>query len=147
MTESRYSLLRDFLALIIVVVACPVALFGGSMLGCVGQGFNASCAMSAIAISPIILLLAGAASGFVSRGWTGLFIGALGNLIGMVAILVFSFGIGSPVPLDPISGLIATVWFGFPSLTGYGIGRLIWKLFIVKDKPAGATGDTANDAA
>jgi hypothetical protein len=126
--NPRYSLLRDLAAFLIVAIACPVALFGGSMLGCVGQGFNAECATSAIAISPVILGSAGALAGFISRGWTGLFIGFLGNLAGMAAILVLSFGVGDPVPLDPISGIIAMVWFGFPSLTGYGVGFVIWKL-------------------
>lgn len=124
----RYSVLRDLIAFLIVAVACPVALFGGSLLGCVGQGFTAACATSAIAISPVILLLAGMVAGSVTRGWTGLLVGFLGNIAGMSAILVMSFGVGEPVPLDPISGIIATAWFGFPSLTGYGIGRLIWRL-------------------
>ena len=128
MASDRFSLLRDITAFLIVAAACPIALFGGSMLGCIGQGFNAQCATSAIGISPVILMLAGAAAGFISRGWTGLLIGFLGNLAGMVFILVLSFGVDDPVPLDPISGIIAMVWFGFPSLAGYGIGYVIWRL-------------------
>ena len=128
LNTDRHDLLRDLIAFVVVAVACPVALFGGSMLGCVGQGFNAACATSAIAISPVILLAGGVVAGLVTRGWTGLFVGFLGNLGGMTAILLLSFGVNDPVPLDPISGLIATLWFGFPSLTGYGIGRLIWRL-------------------
>lgn len=125
---DRYSMLRDLLAFLIVAAAVPVATFGGSMIGCFGQGFSAACATSAIAISPVILLVAGATAGFISRGWTGLLIGFLGNLAGMIAILALSFGVDKPVPLDPISGIIAMVWFGFPSLTGYGIGWVIWRL-------------------
>ncbi|MDP2350682.1 MAG: hypothetical protein Q8M74_05945 [Chloroflexota bacterium] len=128
MNTDRYGMLRDLLAFLIVAAACPIALFGGSMLGCLGQGFSAACATSAIAISPVILVAAGAAAGFISRGWTGLLIGFMGNLAGMTAILVLSFGVDKPVPLDPISGIIAMVWFGFPSLTGYGIGWVIWRL-------------------
>ena len=128
MNTDRYSMLRDLLAFLIVAAAVPVATFGGSMIGCLGQGFSSACAMSAIAISPVILVVAGATAGFISRGWTGLLIGFMGNLAGMTAILVMSFGVDKPVPLDPISGIIAMVWFGFPSLTGYGIGWVIWRL-------------------
>lgn len=133
----RYGILRDLIAFVIVAVACPVALFGGSLLGCVGQGFTAECAAAAIAISPVILLLAGVVAGLVTRGWTGLLVGFLGNIAGMTAILVMSFGLGEPVPIDPISGIIATAWFGFPSLTGYGIGRVIWR-FVDMRGSAGA---------
>ncbi len=125
----RYSLLRDLIALIVVAVACPAALFGGSMLGCVGQGFNASCALNAIVISPILLLAAGLVAGLVSRGWTGLLIVFMGTVIGMAAILILSFGVGDPVPVDPVSGALATVWFFAPVAIGYGIGRLVWHLF------------------
>lgn len=128
MDTDRYGMLRDLLAFLIVAAAVPIATFGGSMLGCLGQGFSSACAMSAIAISPVILVVAGATAGFISRGWTGLLIGFIGNLAGMVAILFLSFGFDDPVPLDPISGIIAMVWFGFPSLTGYGIGFVIWRL-------------------
>jgi hypothetical protein len=122
-------MLRDALALVLVAVACPVALFGGSMLGCVGQGFDPSCALNAIVISPVLLLAAGVIAGLASRGWTGLLITFIGTVIGMSTILVLSFGIGDPVPVDPISGVIATVWFFAPVAIGYGAGRLLWRLF------------------
>jgi hypothetical protein len=125
----RYSALRDLIALVIVAVACPVALFGGSMLGCVGQGFDASCALNAIVISPVLLLACGLVAGLVTRGWTGLLIVFVGTVIGMVAILILSFGVGDPVPVDPIAGSIATTWFFAPVAIGYGIGRLVWRLF------------------
>jgi hypothetical protein len=125
----RYSLLRDIVALVAVAVACPAALYGGSMVGCVGQGFDASCALNAIFISPILLLAAGGIAGVISRGWTGLLIVFVGTVIGMTSILVLSFGLGEPVPLDPISGVLATIWFFAPVSIGYGIGRLLWHLF------------------
>jgi hypothetical protein len=125
----RYSLLRDLIALVVVAVACPAALFGGSMLGCVGQGFDASCALNAIVISPILLLAAGVVAGLSSRGWTGLLIVSVGTAIGMTGILVLSFGIGEPVPVDPISGVLASAWFFAPVAIGYGMGRLVWHLF------------------
>jgi hypothetical protein len=132
--EPRYSLLRDALALVVVAVACPAALFGGSMLGCVGQGFNPSCALNAIVISPILLLVGGVIAGLASRGWTGLLITFVGTVIGMSVILVLSFGIGEPVPVDPISGVIATVWFFAPVAIGYGAGRLMSHLYETRDQ-------------
>ncbi len=130
--EPRFSLLRDALALVVTAVACPLALFGGSMLGCVGQGFDPSCALNAIVISPVLLLAAGVIAGIASRGWTGLMITFVGALIGMSAILVLSFGIGDPVPVDPISGVIATVWFYAPIAIGYGAGRLVSRLLATR---------------
>ncbi|MEI7744900.1 MAG: hypothetical protein WCK58_14275 [Chloroflexota bacterium] len=125
MVSPRYSVLRDLAALVVIILACPAALFGGSMLGCVGQGFNAGCAMTAMFVSPILLLTAGLVAGLITRGWTGLMLVLIGTLLGMSAILLLSFGVGQPVPLDPISGVIATVWFSGPIAIGYGIGRLI----------------------
>lgn len=128
----RYSVLRDTIALAVVAIACPAALFGGSMLGCVGQGFSAGCALNAIYISPILLLASGMIAGLVSRGWTGLLVVFAGTVIGMTVILVLSFGIGDPVPVDPISGVLATTWFFAPVAIGYGIGRLVWRLFVTQ---------------
>ena len=105
----RYGMLRDLIALVVVAVACPVALFGGSMLGCVGQGFDPACALNAIYISPVLLLASGAVAGLVSRGWTGLLITFVGTVIGMVAILFVSFDIEQPVPVDPISSSGTTI--------------------------------------
>ncbi len=129
MESIRYSQLRDLIAMVIVAVACPLAVFGGANLGCVGQGFNGDCAMAAVIISPILLLIGGGAAGLVTRGWTGLLLVLIGVLIGMVAILVLSFGVGRLVPLDPISGIIATIWFGAPVTIGYGMGRVLSRLF------------------
>jgi hypothetical protein len=135
--EPRYSLFRDALALVVIAVSCPLALFGGSLLGCVGQGFDPSCALNAIVISPVLLLVAGVIAGIASRGWTGLLITFVGTLIGMSAILVLSFGIGDPVPVDPISGVIATVWFYAPIAIGYAAGRLLSRLYATRDRDDG----------
>jgi hypothetical protein len=134
----RYSQLRDLAAVVIAAVACPVAVFGGTNLGCVGQGFSSDCAMAAVAISPIMLLAAGVVAGVVTRGWTGLLMVFVGAVIGMTAILVLSFGVGDPVPIDPIAGLIATIWFSGPLAIGYGIGRVITRL--VETRGAGGDG-------
>ena len=140
MRTVSFSLLRDIAAVVIAAVACPAALFGGSMIGCVGQGFQADCAMNAAFISPVLLLAAGILTGLVTRGWTGLLLTFVGTLIGMTAILVLSFGVSTPVPLDPVSGLIATTWFFAPESIGYGMGRLVWRLVATRDgggNPAG----------
>jgi len=125
--STRFSQLRDLAALVIAAVACPLAVFGGTNLGCVGK-VSSECAMSAILVSPLLLLAAGVATGFVTRGWTGLLIVFVGCIVGMAAILALSFGAGRPVPLDPISGVIATAWFLAPLSAGYGIGRAILRL-------------------
>ena len=137
MDEPRNSQLRDLIAVVIAAVACPVAVFGGTNLGCVGQGFSSQCAMSAILISPLMLLAAGIATGIVTRGWTGLLLVFTGTVIGMTSILVLSFIAGRPVPVDPISGAIATVWFSAPISIGYGIGRVIERLFATRGDPGG----------
>lgn len=132
----KYSLLRDLIALVVVAVACPVALFGGSLLGCVGQGFDPSCALNAIFISPVLLLCSGAVAGVVSRGWTGLLIVFVGTVLGMTSILFLSFDMGQPVPVDLISGVLATIWFFAPVAIGYGIGRLLWRLWETREPDA-----------
>ncbi len=134
MPVPRHGVMRDAIAFLIVAFACPVAVFGGSNLGCVGQGFSASCAMTAVFISPLMLIAAGVLAGLVTRGWTGLLLVLIGVLVGMVSILLMSFGVGKVVPLDPISGLIATVWFGVPVMIGYGIGRVAWRLFATRTR-------------
>ncbi len=139
MNPVRYSLLRDLIAVLIVAIACPVAVFGGANLGCVGQAFNGGCAMTAVIISPILLIFGGGLAGLVTRGWTGLMLVFVGGVIGMTAILLLSFGVGQPVPLDPISGIIATVWFMTPVAIGYGMGRLVSRLFATRDHGDGAT--------
>jgi hypothetical protein len=127
--EVRFSLLRDVLALVLVAVACPLAVFGGSAAGCIGQGgFQAECALNGVWIAPLMLLGAGFVAGLVTRGWTGLFIVGVGTIIGMASILVLSFAVGRPVPVDPVSGFIATVWFLAPVVIGYAGGRIAWRL-------------------
>ncbi len=133
METVRYSGVRDIAALLIATVACPLAVFGGANLGCVGQGFNSDCAMAAVVISPILLLLGGGAAGLITRGWTGLMVVLIGVLLGMILILFLSFGVGRPVPLDPISGVLAAIWFAGPVTIGYGMGRVVARLLETRD--------------
>jgi hypothetical protein len=133
MNEVRYSLLRDILALVIVAVACPIAVFGGSAAGCIGQGgFEAECALNGVWIAPLMLLAAGFTAGLITRGWTGLFIVFLGTVIGMTSILVLSNAVGRPVPVDLFSGVVATIWFLGPIVIGYGIGRVVIRLLATR---------------
>ncbi len=140
MNLDRYIWLRDVVAFTIVAVACPLALFFGHMLDCVAQGFEPKCAQAAFGISPMLLFASGVAAGLVTRGWTGLLFGFLGTITGMIVILILSFGLSDPVPLDPFTGIIATFWFGVPTVTGYGIGRIISRLWEMR---RGAGGDAA----
>ncbi|MEO5963867.1 MAG: hypothetical protein ABIR11_00275 [Candidatus Limnocylindrales bacterium] len=138
MHEYRYSLLRDLIAFIVVAVACPVAVYGGSAAGCIGAGgLEASCAVNGVWIAPLMLIGAGALAGLVTRGWTGLLIVSVAVFVGMVSILLLSLAVGRPVPVDLFSGIVATVWFGAPIVIGYGIGRLLWRLFVSRTDHAG----------
>lgn len=137
---SGHSPLRDLVAILIVAAACPAALFGTSMVGCMGQGFSADCALSAAYVSPVILIAAGIAAGLLTRGWIGLFLMWVGVAVGMTALLVLSYLADRPVPLDPISGFIATVWFLAPVVIGYGMGRGISRLFSAGDPDGGRPG-------
>jgi len=122
------ALLRRLGALVLVAVACPVALFGGALLGCATQGLSASCAIDGILVSPVLLAGAGLAASLLARGWPGLgFVGG-GVLVGMVAIPVVASLAGNPVPIDPVQGVIATIWFTPPVLIGYGMGRGLARL-------------------
>ena len=140
MNLDRYVWLRDVIAYVIVAVACPLALFFGSMLDCVVQGFEPKCAQAAIGIAPLLLFMSGVVAGLVTRGWTGLLFGFLGTITGMVVILGLSFGVNEAVPLDPFSAIIATAWFGVPTVTGYGVGRLISRLIERRRAARGAKG-------
>jgi hypothetical protein len=120
------SLARDVLALVITAVACPVAVAAQWLAGCVGQGVTASCAMSAAWVSPVLLAAAGIAAGLSTRGWTGLLIVYVGGVIGMVSIVGLAFLAGHNIPFDPMSGIVATIWFMAPVTGGYMVARLAW---------------------
>jgi len=121
----QHGLIRDVFAFLVVVVACPVAVWGGSMLGCVGQPDRfTACAMNAFFIGPPMLMVAGAIAGSSSRGWTGLLITGVATMLGMLSILLLSMLVGRPVPIDWFSALVSTIWFSGPIIAGYGVARL-----------------------
>ena len=138
MNSVQHSLLRDIAAIVIVALACPIALFGGSMVGCLGQEFNASCALTVAYISPPMMLVAGIVSGLVTRGWTGMMLVLIGVVTGLLAIVLLSFGLSRPVTMDPISGFFGVLWFLAPVTVGYGMGRLVSHMFESRDRGGNA---------
>lgn len=136
-TLGTSGLARRLVALVIVAVACPVALFGGALLGCAAQGFSASCAINGILVSPVLLFLAGLGASLATRGWVGLGVVILGVLVGMASIPVVASIAGNPVPLDPVQGVIATIWFMPPVVIGYGAGRGVARLRARPDSAEG----------
>jgi hypothetical protein len=119
---------RRLVALLIVAVACPVALFGGALAGCAAQGFTASCAINGVLVSPVLLFLAGLGAAVATRGWVGMGFVMIGVLAGMAAIPIVASIAGNAVPIDPVQGVIATIWFMPPVLIGYGAGRGLARL-------------------
>ncbi len=139
MPTPRHSVMRDWIALLVILFAVPLSVFGGTNLACVGQGFSSSCALDAVVISPVLLAVAGVVAGLITRGWTGLFVVGVGQILGQFLILLFSYQVGRPVPVDPFSAIIATVWFGAPIAIGYGIARgAVW--LAGRRKPNGDAG-------
>lgn len=124
---------RDLIAFLVVMVACPLAVFGGANVGCVGHtDFAGTCAVTVIFLSPLILFIAGLIAGFVTQGWTGLLVVLVGMVIGMFAILLVSEVTGNPVPLDWFSAVVASFFFGVPIVAGYGGARLVTRLFAAR---------------
>ena len=139
MSTPRHSLLRDWIALVIILFAVPLSVLGGTNLACVGQGFSSSCALDAVVISPVLLAISGVIAGLITRGWTGLFVVGVGQILGQFLILLLAYQVGRPVPVDPFSAIIATVWFGAPIAIGYGIARgVVWA--VSRRKPKGDAG-------
>ncbi len=128
MQEPRQSVIRDWVALAIILVAVPMSVFGGVNVACVGQGVTQSCAPQVVFLSPMVLLISGVLAGVITRGWTGLFAVGVGQIAGQVLIVVLSYVAGRPVPIDLFSGLVATIWFGVPIATGYGASRLVSRI-------------------
>ncbi len=129
------SPVRDLVALLVAALACPVAVFGGANLGCVGHTeFAGSCAVTVIFVSPLVLFIGGAIAAVVTRGWTGLLVTLVGMVIGMLAILFLSELAGQPVPLDWFSAMVATGFFAGPIIVGYGVGRLLMRAVAARAK-------------
>ena len=111
-------------AFVLVVAACPLALFGGALAGCAAQGFSPDCAMSGILVSPPLLLAAGIGAGVLTGGWRGLLLIAAAVVVGMVVLYLIAAANGTTLPPDPVQGIIATLWFLGPVTGGYAIARV-----------------------
>lgn len=124
MDIQRHTVLRDWIALVLILVVVPLSVFGGTNIGCIGQGLSQSCAAQAVLLSPLVLMIAGFIAGLITSGWTGLLVVGVGQIAGQFVILVMSYIAGRPVPIDPFNAIIATLWFGVPIAIGYGAARL-----------------------
>jgi hypothetical protein len=139
LNTHRYGVLRDWIALVIILFAVPLSVFGGTNIACIGQGFSSSCALDAVFISPVLLAGAGVVAGLITSGWTGLFVVGVGQILGQFLILLLSYLAGRGVPVDPFSAILATVWFGAPIAIGYGLARgAVW--IASRRKPKGDAG-------
>jgi hypothetical protein len=124
MGGDRSELVRDVAAIVFVAIACPAALFGGALAGCAAEGFANACAANGVLLSPLLLVGAGFLGALLTRGWFGYAYITFGVIVGMFAILILTTVGGSdPVPLDPITAIIATIWFLAPVTIGYLVGR------------------------
>jgi hypothetical protein len=135
---NRFPLARNLIAFILVIVACPASLYVTVGLGCAALGYTGKCAMDSAVLSPIILMAAGFIAGILSRGWTGILIVVFGVVIGMFTLLFVADALGNPVPIDPISGAIAGVWFMTPTLFSYGVARGVMRIIGWAMKPEDA---------
>lgn len=126
------QLARTLAAMAVIVVACPAALFGGAILGCVNSTDFSSCALNGIVISPFLLAAAGLVAGFLLRGGQGIALLAVAVVIGMAIVPLVAGLAGKPVPIDPFAAVIATIWFGFPIFMGYLFGRGLSRLFATR---------------
>lgn len=116
---------RDWLALILILFAVPMSVFGGANIACVGQGLSQECSYIGVLASPLLLIAAGVAAGLITSGWTGLFVVGTGQIAGQVVIVVMAYLAGRPdaVVIDWFSAIVATVFFGAPIAIGYGLAR------------------------
>lgn len=144
MDRLSHSVLRDWIALIIVLVAVPLSVFGGTNVGCIGQGLDQVCAPQSVLLSPVLLLVVGALAGLITRGWTGLFVVGVGQVAGQVIVVAMSYLAGRPVPIDVFSGMVATIWFGAPIAVGYGLVRTILRLRETLRRPHRVAGTSSS---
>jgi hypothetical protein len=121
--NARHTVLRDWLALALILVMVPLSVYGGTNIGCIVPGSNQNCAPQAMFVSPALLMGAGLVAGFITSGWTGLLVVGVGQIAGQFLIVGLSYLAGRQVPIDLFSGMVATIWFGAPIAIGYGLAR------------------------
>ena len=118
---------RHVATVVVIALGVPVALFSGVSLSCTAGGMSPSCAGDGLLLSPLLLLVSGIIAAFLARGLVGFLLGAVGIATGMTVLWVIGAIRGTFIPLDPAQAVIATIWFGLPSMLGYTLGRAgIW---------------------
>ena len=121
---SRTS--RHVATVVVIALGVPIALFPAK-LSCVAGGMSPSCAGDGLLLSPLLLLVSGIIAAFLARGLVGFLLGAVGIAAGMLLLWGIGAVGGTFIPLDPAQAVIATIWFGLPSMLGYTMGRAgIW---------------------
>ena len=111
MNIQRHTVLRDWIALVLILVVVPLSVFGGTNVACVGQGITETCAPQEVFFSPLLLMVAGVIAGLITSGWTGLLVVGFGQIAGQVVIVALAglagrLGADRPVHRDrsPRSG-------------------------------------------
>jgi hypothetical protein len=135
-TSGSSAFLRTLAALVVTVAACPLALFGGALLSCATQGISPSCALNGVLVSPVLLFAAGVAAGLLVSSWRGLGVVSVGVFLGMLSIPIIAGAIGNPVPIDPVQGVIAMIWFLPPVVIGYAVARGIVRFAVARRRTA-----------
>lgn len=121
------SMVRNVATVLVIAVACPLALLVGVDVSCAAGGMTAQCANNGLLVAPLILIAAGIISAFLNRGFLGFVLGLLGIIVGMALIWVFAAVRGIELPLDPAEAFIATLFFGVPPIIGWSIAKVaIW---------------------
>jgi hypothetical protein len=136
---------RDWLAMVLILVAVPLSVFGGTNIACVGQGLSQECSYVGLLLSPLLLMVASVAAGLITSGWTGLLVVGTGQIAGQVVIVAMAYVSGRPdaVVIDWFSAITATVFFGAPIAIGYGLAR--GAMFVVTRRKAMAAAAAARD--
>ncbi len=121
------QLARHLATVVVIALGVPIALFGGVDLSCTATGMSPSCADQGLLLTPLILLVSGVVAAFLARGLLGFMLGAVGIVIGMALLWLVAYVEGTTIPIDPAQAVVATIWFGLPSVIGYSIGRgVMW---------------------
>jgi hypothetical protein len=130
------QLARHIATVVVIALGVPIALFAGVNLSCAGTGMSPQCAGEGLLLSPLLLLVSGVIAAFFARGPLGFVLGAIGIAIGMVLLWIVAAVQGTTIPIDPAQALVATIWFGLPSVIGYSVTRgVMW----VVDRALGRT--------
>ncbi|HEX9044652.1 MAG TPA: hypothetical protein VF802_06465 [Candidatus Limnocylindrales bacterium] len=132
------AIARHLATVLVIALACPIALLAGVNISCSAGGMTAQCANNGLLLSPLILFIAGAISALLERRAIGFVLGAIGIVLGMTLLwIIVAVVRGIFLPLDPVQALIATVWFGIPPIVGWAVARgAVWTWERLVARPA-----------